>query len=284
MSIQLNQVTKRFRDVTALDAVTLEFEEEKIYGLLGRNGAGKTTMMNTITNRIFPDSGEVLVDNIPAWENDSAQRRIYLMSEKTYYPDTMTVEEVFRWSREFYPQMNLEEAHGFAEEFKLNCKKRIKELSTGYQSIFKLAIALSVNAPYLLLDEPVLGLDANHRMLFYKKLITKYSTSPCTIVISTHLIEEVANVIEDVVIIRDGKIIRNESCEEMLKQGYTVSGNASAVDAYTKGCKVIGSDTLGGLKTAYVLGKPDRSGLPEGMEITKLDLQKLFIQLTGGEE
>ena len=136
-----------------------------------------------------------------------------------------------------------------------------------------------MNAPYILLDEPVLGLDANHRDLFYRILIEKYSESPCTIVISTHLIEEVSNVIEDIIIIKQGKIIKNESREALLSQGYTVSGVASIVDAYVAGKDVIGTDQLGGLKTVYVLGKIDQK-VPEGIEISKLDLQKLFIQLT----
>lgn len=136
-----------------------------------------------------------------------------------------------------------------------------------------------MNAPYILLDEPVLGLDANHRDLFYRILIERYSENPCTIVISTHLIEEVSNVIEDIIIIKQGKIIKNESREELLSQGYTVSGVASIVDDYVADKNVIGVDQIGGLKTVYVLGKLDKN-VPEGIEISKLDLQKLFIQLT----
>jgi ABC-2 type transport system ATP-binding protein len=130
-----------------------------------------------------------------------------------------------------------------------------------------------------LLDEPVLGLDANNRDLFYRLLLEKYSSNPCTLVISTHLIEEAANVIENVVIIKKGKILRSESCESLLAGGYTVSGTLVSVDAFTKGKNIIGSDSLGGLKTAYILGKPE-AVRPDGLEISGLNLQKLFIQLT----
>ena len=278
--IEVKNVTKRFKDVTALNNVSLKFEGEKIYGLLGRNGAGKSTLLNVITNRIFADEGEVVVNGELEVENDSAQRNIYLMSEKSYYPEAMKVKDVFRWSQEFYPLFDMESAMELADKFGLNVGKKVKELSTGYSSIFKIAVALSVNTPFVLLDEPVLGLDANHRDMFYKLLIEKYNDNPMTLVISTHLIEEVANIIEGIVIIKSGEILKNESCDEILSQGYTVTGSVSAIDDFVRGKEVIGYDTLGGLKTAYVMGHIAREDVPYGIEVTKLDLQKLFIQLT----
>ncbi|MHA9739394.1 ATP-binding cassette domain-containing protein [Robinsoniella peoriensis] len=278
--IEVVNISKRFKDTVALDHVNLFFEEEKIYGLLGRNGAGKSTLLNVISNRIFPDEGKVLMNGMPVRENDQALEQIYLMSEKTLYPESMKIKEIFKWSKEFYKNFDIDFAMNMAEQFRLDVKKKVKGLSTGYTSIFKNVIALSVNVPYVFLDEPVLGLDANHRELFYRILIEKYSENPFTAVISTHLIEEVSSVIEDIVIIKNGQVIRSETREDLLGRGYTVSGNGVLVDKYLKGKEVIGSDILGGLKTAYVIGRPDRANLPEGLEITGLDLQKLFIQLT----
>ena len=279
--IEVKNVCKRFGSVTALEDVTLTFEPKKIYGLLGRNGAGKSTLLNIITNRIFADSGQVLVDGAPARENDAALQKIYLMSEKNYYPEKMKVREALEWSQTFYPEFDMSYARELSERFGLDLKKQVRGLSTGYQSIFKVITALSVNTPYVLLDEPVLGLDANHRDLFYKILLEKYADSPSTLVISTHLIEEVSAVIEDIMIIKNGRLIRNESCETFLSKGYTVTGSISAVDLFTAGREMIGSDTMGGLKTAYIIGTPpDKQVMPEGLEITKMDLQKLFIQLT----
>lgn len=278
--IEVVNISKRFKDTVALDHVNLFFEEEKIYGLLGRNGAGKSTLLNVISNRIFPDEGKVLMNGMPVRENDQALEQIYLMSEKTLYPESMKIKEIFKWSKEFYKNFDIDFAMNMAEQFRLDVKKKVKGLSTGYTSIFKNVIALSVNVPYVFLDEPVLGLDANHRELFYRILIEKYSENPFTAVISTHLIEEVSSVIEDIVIIKNGQVIRSETREDLLGRGYTVSGNGVLVDKYLRGKEVIGSDNLGGLKTAYVIGRPDRANLPEGLEITGLDLQKLFIQLT----
>lgn len=277
-NIEIKNVSKRYGDITALDDISLSFDQGKIYGLLGRNGAGKTTLLNIITGRIFPDNGVVTVDGDTALENDKALGKLFMMSEITCYPESMRVGEALKWSAEFYPGFSMEYANELAVRFKLNLRKKVKSLSTGYKSIFKLIIALSVNAPYVLLDEPVLGLDANHRDLFYRILLQKYNESPGTYILSTHLVEEVSTIIEDVVIIKDGRIIYNDSCQKLLAGGYTVSGTAAVVDEYTEGRNVVGADSLGGLKSAYVLGTPEN--VPGGLEISRMDLQKLFVQLT----
>ena len=278
--LEVKNVTKRFGQLIALDNVSLTLAEGKIYGLLGRNGAGKSTLLNIITNRIFADAGEVLVNGLPARENDAAQQKMYMMSEKGYYPDSMRVADAFKCTEAFYGSFSRDYAAKLCELFGLNTRKKIKELSTGYGSIFKLITALSVNVPFVLLDEPVLGLDANHRELLYKILMETYTERPRTIVISTHLIEEVSGLIEEVVIIKKGKIIRQQPTEELLAMGYTISGPAAKVDEYAAGKELLGEDSLGGLKTAYVLGKPGREQLPDYLQVGKMDLQKLFIRLT----
>lgn len=280
MSIEIRKISKSYGNIFALDQVSFTFEEDKIYGLLGRNGAGKTTLLNIITNRIFPDTGEVLIDGIPVKENDDALKKVYMMSENNFYPAGMKIKEIYRWAKEFYPDFDTEYANKLADMFELSLNKTVKSLSTGYNSIFKIIIALSVNTPYVFLDEPVLGLDANHRDMFYRLLLEKYSESPSTYVLSTHLIEEVSNVIEHIIILKKGKIIKDESREDLMSYGYAVSGKVSLVDEFIIDKNVIGIDSIGGLKSAYIMGQVPKGNLPEGLEISKMDLQKLFIKLT----
>ena len=161
-----------------------------------------------------------------------------------------------------------------------HAQTRIKVLSTGYTSIYKIIVALACNAPVLLLDEPVLGLDANFRDLFYREMIARYSEKPSTIVISTHLIEEAADVIEHVFIINNGRVILDDSTQNVLATGSTVTGPAALVDAFVAGHRVLGSDMLGGIKSAYLLGMPDALAAPAGVEISRMKLQSLFIHLT----
>ena len=279
MSIDFKNISMDFGSVQALDNVNLSLESGKIYGLLGRNGAGKSTLLNILTGRIFATDGDVTIDGDTAPENDIAQGKVYLMSEQTLYPEGMRIKEVLKRTKDFYPDFDEAYARRLADKFSLDVNKKVKALSTGYTSIFKLIVALAVNTPYIIFDEPVLGLDANHRDLFYRELVEKYSENPCGIVISTHLIEEVSSIIEEVIVIDRGRIIIQDACEKLLSSGYAVSGTAAAVESFVQGKKVIGTDVLGGLKTAYLLGEKPES-VPAGMEIMSMDLQKLFIQLT----
>jgi ABC-2 type transport system ATP-binding protein len=282
--LSISNVSKNYGDVKALRNVSVELQPGKIYGLLGRNGAGKTTLLNIIAGRIFADQGKVLLDDQPVMENDEALKNIFMMSEKNYYPESMRVYEAFGWTEEFYRSFDEKRALELSGKFGLDVSKKIKSLSTGYCSIFKLIIALCVNVPCVFLDEPVLGLDANHRELFYRVLLEAYSENPAAFVISTHLIEEVSGVIEDVIIIHNGEIIRAESREDLLSRYYCVSGSIAAVDRYIAGKKLLGADVLGGLKTACLEGVADRKGIPADLEITKMDLQRLFIRLTNSSE
>ncbi len=276
--IAVKGLTVRFGETVALDNVTVSFSQERIYGLLGRNGAGKSTLMNAVTNRLFPDAGDITINGEPARENDRAQGMVYCMGEKNYLPDTTTVRQMFRWTADFYPGFDMEYAESLAKEFGLDIKKKLKGLSTGYLTISKLITALACPAPYVIFDEPVLGLDANHRELFYRRLIENYAARPRTVIISTHLIEEIADIVEQVVIIKEGRILLDKPAEEVKAMGYAVSGKAGAVDAYCAGREVLDVESLGGLKTACILGKPE--DVPEELELSRLDLQKLFIRLT----
>lgn len=279
-AIQIKNVTKQYKDVTALDDVSFSFEYGKIYGFLGRNGAGKSTLINIIANRIFADSGEIYIDDLPAKENMKVHEKIFCMSEADLYDTSLRVKEHFKWIDRFYDSFNIEKAFSIAEKFRLDTNKRFKALSKGYQSIFKLTVALALEVPYVIFDEPVLGLDANHRELFYDLLLKDYENNERTIIIATHLIEEVANLIEDVVLIDKGKVLMQENVGTLLEMGYSVSGLASEVEDYCKDKNVIGMDELGGLKVAYVMG--ERTPVPKNsnLSFSAMNLQKLFVKLT----
>ena len=284
MAIKLENVSKRFGQTQALDNVSVEFGDNKIYGLLGNNGAGKSTMLNAITNRIFTDSGEITLDGAKTADNDLALNQIYMLGEKNYYPESMKVRDALKWGNVFYPDFDQELAKKLAQQFNLPLKKKITALSTGYTTIFKIVVALSTNAPYLLLDEPVLGLDAQHRDIFYKLIIERYSENPSTIIISTHLIAEVAALIEHCVIIKDGKIVRDAPSEQLLQGGYAISGPAGIVDDYLIGKTILSVSNLGGLKTASIgADVPAPDAVPQGLEVSKLNLQEYFVSLMNNE-
>ena len=276
--IELKNLTKYYKDTKALEDVTLTIEYGRIYGLLGRNGAGKSTMVNLISNRIFPTSGEIYVDGEPSIENDKALRKIFTMSEHNLLPVDKKFKDSVKIVKMFYPELDEQYAFALADKFELDVKKKLLGLSTGYSSIAKLIIALASGADYIFFDEPVLGLDANHRELFYKELIDRYANTGSTFIISTHLIDECASLIDKAIIMDKGRLITADDTERIMENSYTVTGPAELVDKYIIGRTVVGSDTVGGIKSAYVKGKAEN--VPQGLEISKASLQSLFIQMT----
>lgn len=283
MSIEVKNLTKAYGKTVALDRVCATFGGDQIYGLLGNNGAGKTTLLSIITDRQRATGGAVFVDGEPVRNNDSALGRIFLVGEQNLFPDNMRVRSGFGAAQLFYPNFDQAYAEAAAQKFGLNPKKKITSLSTGYLSIFRLILGLCVNTPYVIFDEPVLGLDAQHRDMFYRMLMERYGSHPATIILSTHLIAEVSGLIGHTVIIRGGRIIKDAPTEDLTADAYSVSGPAGKMDEYLVGKNVLSVNMLGGLKTASVQGQP-ASSLPDGLELSPLNLQDYFINLMEEEE
>lgn len=280
MKLSCHNLTRKFGDTTALNGVNLCLDEPKIYGLLGRNGAGKTTLLRLITNYIQPTEGTITLDEQNVWENEKAQHQIFLVTETSYFAE-MNANNLIQLMSEIYPSFDKQQCLDYAKRFELDLNKKYTALSTGYKSVLRAVLSLSVHTPFLFLDEPTLGMDAFHRELFYKLLIESYSESPSCILLSTHLISEVEGLLENVIILDHGKVLIDESSEQLLAQGYCVSGRISDVDDYCSGKNVIGSSVVGGLKTTAVLG--EREQVPDTLEVTGLSLQQLFVQLVGSE-
>lgn len=283
MAIELKNVSKSFGGVHALSDVSLSFGCGKIYGLLGPNGAGKTTLLNIITNRLYADSGEVTIDGESAPGRDRALGKVYMMAEQNLFPDSMKVKAALKITADFIPSFDLELAMELAEKFGLPMNKKVKALSTGYSSILRLVLALSAGTPYVIFDEPVLGLDAQHRDMFYRLLMEHCGGGGQTVILSTHLIQEAAPLIEHAVIIKGGKILRDASAEELTGAAHTVSGPAGLVDGYIAGRQVLNTTAIGGLKTACVEGEPD-ARVPAGLEVSAMGLQDYFISLMNEED
>lgn len=277
MKLSCHNLTRKFGDTTALNGVNLCLDEPKIYGLLGRNGAGKTTLLRLITNYIQPTDGSITLDEQNVWENEKAQHQIFLVTETSYFAE-MNANNLIQLMSEIYPSFDKQQCLDYAKRFELDLNKKYTALSTGYKSVLRAVLSLSVHT---FLDEPTLGMDAFHRELFYKLLIESYSESPSCILLSTHLISEVEGLLENVIILDHGKVLIDESSEQLLAQGYCVSGRISDVDDYCSGKNVIGSSVVGGLKTTAVLG--EREQVPDTLEVTGLSLQQLFVQLVGSE-
>ena len=282
--IEVNGLTKRYRDTLALDHVTLSLEQHMIYGLLGRNGAGKTTLMSILTAQNFATRGDVRVFGQDPYENAGVLSRICFVRESQKYPDDATPLHAFRTAALFFPNWSQAFADELIDAFRLPVKTRIKKLSRGQLSAVGVIIGLASRAEITFFDEPYLGLDAVARQIFYDRLVEDYTEHPRTIILSSHLIDEVSNLIERVILIDDGRILLDEETDAVRDRAATIVGDASAVDAFVVDREVLHRETLGRVASVTVLGAltdDDRARLAAaGLDVGPVSLQQLVVRLT----
>lgn len=280
MKLEINNISKDFKSVKALDDISLEFETGKIYALLGRNGAGKSTLMNIITNRIFPNKGTITLDGENVYNNDDLMSKIYLMSDDDFFGSINSL-QAFKMAKHFDSNFDFNYALELSKDFELNIKTDVNKLSTGYFSIFKVILAFCSSSNFILFDEPVLGLDAPHRDLFYKLLLSTFleKQGDVCFVVSTHLIDEISNIAQEAIIINKGKKISQGLVEDLSASVSEVVGSKELVDQATKNAKLLGSTKVGRVYSAFVTGDVEKI---EGISINSVDLQRMFIEITKG--
>lgn len=282
--IEVAGLTKRYRDAVAVSDVTFDIEQNAIYGLLGRNGAGKTTVMSILTAQNFATSGRIRVFGEHPYENARVLSRMCFVRESQKYPDDATAQHALRAARLFFPHWDQELADRLIDEFQLPTKRRIKKLSRGQLSAVGVIIGIASRAEITFFDEPYLGLDAVARQIFYDRLLEDYTEHPRTVILSSHLIDEVANLIEKVIVIDRGRIIIDEDTDALRDRAATIVGATAAVDAFIAGREVLHRESLGHVSQVTVLGTlstADRRALGEaGLEVAPVSLQQLIVRLT----
>ncbi|MDI2097635.1 ABC transporter ATP-binding protein [Ruicaihuangia caeni] len=281
--IETEGLTRRFGDLTAVDDVTFSVQEHSIVGLLGRNGAGKTTVMQLLTGQDFATSGEIRIFGESPVENASVLSRLSFIKESQRYPEDFKPKHVFKAAPWFFEHWNEEFAQELIEEFRLPLNRRIKKLSRGQLSAVGVIVGLAARAPLTFFDEPYLGLDAVARQSFYDHLLADYARHPRTIVLSTHLIDEVSDLLEHVLVIDDGRIIIDQDAESLRGSVTTVAGPRHAVERFVEHREVLASDRLGGLATATLEALTPaerREAADAGLELGGVSLQQLIVRRT----
>lgn len=286
LGIDIDGLTVKYDDVTAIDDLSLTLEGGKIYGLLGRNGSGKTTLLSILAAFRRARTGTVRVGGEDPFENPRITQQICLIRESGDLVDGETVKQALARAAHLRPTWDQGYADRLVELFELPVKRTITKLSRGQRSALGITVGLASRAALTMLDESYLGLDAPSRYAFYDHLLEDYMAHPRTIVISTHLIEEVSRLFEEVVIIDRGRLVAHDDTEALRSRGAAVTGPAAEVDEFTRGMTVLGEQQLGGTKSTTVFGAlaDDQRALARrsGLELAPVALQDLFVHMTKG--
>jgi len=279
MNIEIRNLMKKYKDNTALNNITFTLSEPKIYGLLGRNGAGKTTFMEILSGQILADSGQITIDGENPFDNQKLTESICLIKEGNNFKRDLKVKHILKIYSFFYPTWDQVLADKLIKIYSLNRHLKIKTLSKGMESALGIVVGLASKAPITIFDEPYIGLDAAARKKFYEILLEEYEAEKRTIIFSTHLIDEVSLLFEEVLILQEGELILKEEAEVLRDNTCAVTGSVDEVESFIRDKKVFEKKQLAGMMTAYVYGNMAEVDA-HGLNAEGVPIQELMIYLT----
>lgn len=286
MDVTFDKVSMKFGDFTAIKDLSFTLQGGKIHGLLGRNGAGKSTLLALLASFMEPTSGKISVGGASPFENAPVMEQVTMVFDADYRNETETVKGLLEAAERYRPNYDAAFAAKLVELFGLPLKKQIRHLSRGMQAAFNVTLGLANRSPLTIYDEAYLGMDAPTRDIFYRELLEDQSANPRTIIFSTHYVSEMDYLFDEVLIIDQGGLVVQEPYDTLVSKGVTITGAASAVDEFTQGLKLLGTQQLGGTKSVTVYGELSDgqrlAAMRQGLEIGPVSLQDLFIHLTHG--
>ena len=289
--IEVKNVVKAFGGFRALNEATMTVPDGGVYGLVGPNGAGKSTIIRHITGIYRQDSGEVLVDGEPIYENPEKKALIAAIPDDWYYFPSATVRDMMQFYRGFYPNFDMDRYEKFKDVFNISEKSNIRRLSKGMQKQVAFWMTMCCRARYLVLDEPVDGLDPVMRRQVWSLMMNDVAEHGTTVLVSSHNLRELEDVCDHVGIMHAGKVLLERSLSELqeniVKLQVVWQGEAPIMPAELQ---VLHTSNVGRVYTYIVRGNAatvtERFGWqqPLMMEAIPLSLEEIFIYELGGEQ
>lgn len=279
--IKLENVTKTYGKQLVLDGVDLDFKNtEGVYGILGRNGVGKTTLMKMIFNMITRYEGEIELNGENVKNNTEALKHIvYVGGEVNKYNGLFQgkIKDLLKAYTNMYESFDREYAENMLASFDIKGKNKFSKLSTGNKTLVQNTIGLATRAPITILDEPTNGLDSVNRQNFFRFMMEDYAKHPRLFMLSTHLIQEVENYLTDVIILKNTKVLIDDTLENIQSKSHLITNYA------LKDKEVVRENTLGSRVEQVIydeLSEEERQQIKmNGGEVKPLDLQNLFNAL-----
>ncbi|WP_434509980.1 ABC transporter ATP-binding protein [Desulfitobacterium sp. AusDCA] len=291
--IECENLTKSFGRFKALDGLSFEIEENKITGLIGRNGAGKTTLLKLIAGYLRPTGGELKVFSQHSFNNLSVAGNMIFVDENMAFPESFTLEDILAEAAPFYPNWDSRLAEGLFDYSNLNPQIRHSRLSKGSKSLFNCIIGIASHCPLTLFDEPTTGMDSAVRKDFYRALLKDYLEYPRTVLLSSHLLNEVEDILEDVLLLKQGRKCLHLPIDELKEWAMGLRGNAQVILGLLEGEEIIHQEEFAKDNVYAVIKRNINSPMvrdfiqegsgkakQSGVELMPVSIDNLFIYLT----
>ena len=290
--IEIKNVVKSFDGFHARDGTNITVPDGSIYGLVGPNGAGKSTVIRHITGIYRETSGEVLVDGEPIYENPAKKALVASIPDDWFYFSSATIRDMMKFYRGFYPAFDMDRYEKFKEVFTIPEKSAIRRLSKGMQKQAAFWLAMCCRPKYLILDEPVDGLDPVMRRQVWSLMMADVEEYGTTVLVSSHNLRELEDVCDHVGIMSKGKVLLERSLSDLQENivKMQVVWNSEDTPALPEGLQVLHTSHVGRVYTYIIRGRAEdikgRMALlsPLMMEALPLSLEEIFIYELGGEQ
>ncbi|MGY3766454.1 ATP-binding cassette domain-containing protein [Vagococcus vulneris] len=280
MSIQLKEVSKSVEGLLILNDINLTLENKTIYGLIGQNDSGKTTLLRILANLRFASEGYIEIDGKDVEEFPRIISKIYFQSQDNIYPKHAKLKRIIKLISGFYSGFHIDYCQQLLKKYNLNESDIFNKLSIKKQMLFRSCLAFSIDTDYILLDDPTFSLDASYQHELFNDLKASYKRYPKTFVLSTHSINEIQDLVDNIIIIEDGQIIVEDKVQDLIEQVYMLEGSERDMRDFLKQRNVLGQEYVEGNIRAYARLTKEEVSNAGHLQIQTMDLQELFIRLT----
>ncbi|MCK9267986.1 MAG: ABC transporter ATP-binding protein [Alkaliphilus sp.] len=287
--IECNRLSKSYERIRAINDLSLSIEENKITGLIGRNGAGKTTLLKIIAGLLHKTSGEIRVFSEEPFNSLKVSANIIFIDDNLAFPKSFCLEDILEAAGTFYENWDMSLARGLLEYFALHPKQFHKNLSKGMQSTFNVILGISSRCPLTIFDEPTVGMDGAVRKDFYRALLKDYVQNPRTIILSSHLLNEIENILEDILLLNKGEKCLHMPITDLKELAVGLRGKKEIVDELTKDMETYHQETLG-KDSCFKVVKNNFSQIElqhvkkAGIEMLPVAAEDIYIYLTSGDK
>ncbi len=278
--IQAQGLTKSYGSLKAVNDVSFTVEPGRIIGLIGPNGAGKTTLLNALLG-LTAFEGQLTVMGLdPFKQRKALMQKIAFVSDVAVLPKWIVVDNLLEFVETMHPNFSINEAREFLSQTKIKRDSKVGALSKGMTVQLHLAIIMAIDADLLILDEPTLGLDILYRKDFYSRLLGDYYDDSRTILVTTHQVEEIEHILTDVMFIEEGRLVLNDSVENLADRYIEVMASSAHYDALELMKPLSSTETFG--KRVYLFDGVERQKLAEFGETRTPSIADLFVGVLRG--